>query len=241
MFERHTVYNVVGHGNVGTKLDLAALCKANPDIIWIYDSFPAAKCKVWLTADCRCHCPLKKVTAADEVLDEAEAKALKLLHKKKCPCTAKALIFETGKVVIIGAQSPDDVYAVFERLLEFGQDYKRIGSIVVSSAPIVAAAAAVPITGTKAMSITDAIALLYECTRRIKNKRHRTMPKPTLLSPLMQLCDAGRVEQVRITLAMNPTKESVDGALERMLALEQRSEDQEQIVAMLSVKSPDVG
>lgn len=56
-FENLKPHNMVGHGDLGVKVDLRALRNANPDSVkWIPDGFPAAKCCVWLTDDNMCHC-----------------------------------------------------------------------------------------------------------------------------------------------------------------------------------------
>lgn len=56
-FENLKPHNMVGHGDLGVKVDLRALRSANPDSVkWIPDGFPAAKCCVWLTEDNMCHC-----------------------------------------------------------------------------------------------------------------------------------------------------------------------------------------
>ena len=129
IFENNKTHNVVGQGDLGMKIDLNALRDANPaSVKWLPDSFPAAKCSMWLTDDNKCHCQ----GASGALLDESDKNVLEnlpnlrdILLKKKCHCTIKCLCFDTGKIVLIGGERVRDVNIVFHRLQQLIPQFRN--------------------------------------------------------------------------------------------------------------------
>lgn len=118
VFENLKAHNMVGHGDLGVKVDLRALRNANPDSVkWIPDSFPAAKCCVWLTDDNMCHCnQFKQHNSAASLEDPDVLKIVPKLLRKRCACTIKCLVFPTGRVVMTGGRNMSDINSVFYRM-----------------------------------------------------------------------------------------------------------------------------
>ena len=133
IFENNKTHNVVGQGDLGMKIDLNALRDANPaSVKWLPDSFPAAKCSMWLTDDNKCHCT-NSVEAGSFVVDEEVDKTVleklpnlrDILMKKKCHCTIKCLCFDTGKIVLIGGERVRDVNTVFHRMQQLIPQFRN--------------------------------------------------------------------------------------------------------------------
>ena len=109
-FDNWQVHNSVGYGRLGCRVDLAALRAAAPHVCqYKPDAFPGLKLRVWIKPPSECMC-----------------------EKLKCPCKVKMLIFDTGKIIIVGARSTRDVNSVFYRFkllvpqfVEHGQQLPR--------------------------------------------------------------------------------------------------------------------
>ncbi len=111
VLQRNITHNIVGHAALGFHVDLASLRDANQAIIeWAPKDFPAAKARIWLTADKACHCGYI-------VMDET-------LIKKKCLCAIKCLIYDGGAVVLTGGRLVRDVNSVFYQMKDFLRDYQ---------------------------------------------------------------------------------------------------------------------
>lgn len=246
VFDHCVSHNVVGHGDFGFKVNLMALKNANPEAVdYIEDSFPAAKTNVWLTSDQECHCA-KRLKTDDEGDDEVNATLFKAKVTKngKCPCTIKCLIFKSGKIVLIGARRVQDINAVFARIMTLvsgfkdGHDafYQSLGQVLVSKQQ--QQQKKPKIHGERELSETEAIALAVADARSFKNKSIVTTPKNEMLTPLMRLADAGRLDQVKMTLEMDPNQLSMKDnqgmtACDRLLSTSNRSFEQELVLDFL--------
>ena len=105
-FENWEVHNSVGYGQLGCRVDLAALREAAPHVCqYKPDVFPGLKLKVWVSDPSKCTC--KKI---------------------KCPCKVQMLIFDTGKVIIVGARSTRVINSVFYRFKSLVPKYVDYGS-----------------------------------------------------------------------------------------------------------------
>lgn len=128
VFENLKAHNMVGHGDLGVKVDLRALRNANPDSVkWIPDSFPAAKCCVWLTDDNMCHCVQLKQNQNLE--DPDVLNIVPKLLRKRCACTIKCLVFPTGRVVMTGGRSMADINSVFYRIKALAPHFE-VGTVI---------------------------------------------------------------------------------------------------------------
>jgi TATA-box binding protein (TBP) (component of TFIID and TFIIIB) len=118
------VHNIVSHANldVGCKIDLQAMCDVAPGCCkWEPDFFPGLKCKIWLNEDYQCKCPSGFIAPVDrdnEIIKKVIGKA------RKCECSLKVLIFDSGKFVITGARRTVDVNAVFFRIQDLVPQFK---------------------------------------------------------------------------------------------------------------------
>lgn len=253
VFTNNVTHNVVGHGELGCRIDLAALLEANPESIkYLPDSFPAAKASVWLTDDKKCQC--KKQQQED---DEVGAVMDKMGGgRKKCACTVKALIFDTGEIVLIGARRVQDVNTIFYKMKAMLPRYKstsavvpreerfyqRIGSMMVKTRDKGAETKNAKVKKGPELSESEAIATALRDARTFKTKKPKVLSNSTIqqkarLSALMRQSEDGTLSQVRMTLAMEPEQlDMVDDnghtALQRLMCIE-RNFEQERIFEFL--------
>lgn len=249
VFDHCVSHNVVGHGDFGFKVNLMALKNANPEAVdYIEDSFPAAKTNVWLTSDQECHCATKRLKTGgdDDGDDEVNATLFKAKVTKngKCPCTIKCLIFKSGKIVLIGARRVQDINAVFARIMTLvsgfkdGHDafYQSLGQVLVPKQQQQQQKKP-KIHGERELSETEAIALAVADARSFKNKSIVTVKNETL-TPLMRLADQGRLDQVKMTLEMDPNQLNMKDAqgmtaFDRLVSTSNRSFEQELVLDFL--------
>ncbi len=245
IFERNTVHNIVGHGDLHVKLDLQALRDTNPDAIWIPDGFDAAKCNVWLTEDCECHCKNVDIPTTFEL--DADMATLHIkLGKKKCTCQIKALLFKSGRAVFIGGTEVSKINAVYYRLLSFVAPYAVDN---VQKKPMYAKMGTMMVKGTaaarrkkqKEIGQSEAIAMVLTGARDFKTKKVKSsLRQISTLPPFIKLCDAGRLTEVKKTLEFDPDQlNSVDenghNAIQRLMSIERSAEQEAVLQHLLSI------
>lgn len=209
-FDNLATHNVVGHGHFAFTVDPERLRACYPDSIeYVSDNFPAARCKTWVYDDQRCHCGFSAAAAAKEkeslqltVMPSAAVKHL----KRKCRCIIKCLVFANGSIVMIGGKSTENVNYVFFHM-------KRICKNPVASsqaAPLLLRLPgaheqrrrlekqAEPIGPETAMTLALVAAHDFKDRTKIRGV---ALGDTTLL---MYLADAGRLEAVRYSLALEP-------------------------------------
>jgi TATA-box binding protein (TBP) (component of TFIID and TFIIIB) len=85
------ITNIVAHAKLKNRPDLKILSELAADLTaWNPDLFPGLKLLVWLKPKNDCKCVKKK-------------------KNKSCECNCRALIFDTGQVVITGCKNLEDV------------------------------------------------------------------------------------------------------------------------------------
>jgi TATA-box binding protein (TBP) (component of TFIID and TFIIIB) len=101
-FANRTIHNVVASGNLGVRIDLASLVRDAPQVCsWKPGGFPGLKFRVQLKKPSECRCKeLKRLNAQEGI-------------KVKCGCTCRCLMFENGRMVIIGVLSAKQANDVF--------------------------------------------------------------------------------------------------------------------------------
>lgn len=245
IFDRNIIHNIVGHGDLHVKLDLKALRDANPDAVWIPDSFNAAKCNVWLTEDCECHCGNVN-TNTDDFNDPDLAQVMKKVCKKKCSCQIKALLFKSGKAVFIGGTEVSKINAVYYRLLNFVTPYVlgNGGGDDNEKKPLYEKMGTMMVKGTvskrkkqKEMGQSEAIALVLTGARDFKTKKQKSTLSKSTAPPFIKLCDAGRLSEVKTTLLfdadqLNVKDENGNTAVQRLMSIE-RTPEQELVLQYL--------
>lgn len=250
VFEKSVAHNIVGHGNFGFNVDLRALREANPEAVqYVPDVFPAAKANVWLTPDQKCHCQDYDINNNDD--DEDTKRTLgKVIKNNKCPCTIKCLVFKSGRMVLIGARRPQDINAVFYRIMDLVSGYKKnkkfyqaLGSVLVKRSQKSQEKEKVKLRGERELSVTESIALVLSDVRDFKLKKPKPVSASSLaqrarLTPLMQLAEAGRLEQVKLTVEMDPdqvalTDDQGRTAEERLLLLTDRTPEHNAVIDFL--------
>jgi len=224
VFENVLTHNMVGHGDLGVQIDLRALRNANPDSVkWLPDGFPAAKCCVWLTEDNQCHCYMKEE-------EDAEVKVVvpKLL-RKRCACTIKCLCFPTGRIVMTGGRSVQDINKVFYRMKEIAPHFEiGIRSILVKKSSAKTQGEKVKTV----LSEEESIALLLNSIHQFKPKRIKTKPV-NKHNIILSFAEAGAFNNVVQTLQMEENqKENVKTTIDRLSSIE-RSEEQTKILEYL--------
>lgn len=248
IFQNNVTHNIVGHGFLGVRVDLKALQNANPSgCKWLPDSFPALKCSIWLVEDQKCICREKK--KARVISDDEDVAALiSKVVKRKCACTIKCLIFDSGRIVITGGRFIDDVNSVFYRVKQlvpqFKSDtqvipredrfYQRLGVMMIVTG-VTTKTVKTRVKGELTQSEAIANALLE--AHDFKGKKIKTNVSQTKLCPLMRLADAGRVDAAIRCVQMDPTQLEVldemgNNAVERLKSME-RTPDQDQLLKLL--------
>lgn len=238
IFEQHTVHNIVGNGNLGARIDLKALRDANPGCVkWLPDGFPAAKCSVWLTETNRCCCSKKEKAVGDEEV----AEVLRKVIKKKCACTIKCLVFESGRIIMIGGRTVNDINSVFFRMKRLVPQYRNaavatpfeqlFGSMMVHNV----AADTDKVCKSDVMSEAELFAIVM----------HGGGEEPPLLKrpryteePLFTFADKGMLDNLIFTLEVDPEMEhALDSegrtVLERLLNMPARTEKHNEIIKVL--------
>lgn len=262
VFERNVAHNVVGHGSFDFTIDLEALRLANPEAVsFVGDSFPAAMTNVWLTLDKVCQCKKKKRKAKDDNDDndeEARVTLSKVLKNNKCRCTIKCLIFKTGKIVLIGARRAEDINAVFFRMFSLVSQFKEgtrdfyhtLGSVLASNHKTGKNSnnnKREPTITRNEMDEIQAITIALGLARETKKKRLKTTSLSALAdtdvaihgsTALMRLAEAGRLEQVQMTLQMEPEQMDMKdsygrSAVERLKSIFDKTPEQVACLTLL--------
>lgn len=97
-FEKWGIWNVVASTNSGVRPDLKALTEMLTDVTaWNPELFPGLKLLVWLTTKMKCKCIRRKKNGS-------------------CVCNARALIFDSGKVVMTGCKRMEDITLTRKRI-----------------------------------------------------------------------------------------------------------------------------
>lgn len=210
-FDNLATHNVVGHGHFSFTVDLERLRAAYPDCIeYVSDGFPACRIKTWVYEDQQCHCGFSASSAAaaaipnDAIVPAAAAKHL----KRKCRCIIKCLVFANGSIVMIGGKTTAHVNYVFFHMKRLCRNPRSPfqGGL---EAPLL-----LRLPGAherriekphEIISENTAMTLALVAAHEFKDKtkvRQVSFTNDTTL--LMYLADAGRLEAVRYTLALEP-------------------------------------
>jgi TATA-box binding protein (TBP) (component of TFIID and TFIIIB) len=229
VFENLKAHNMVGHGDLGVKVDLRALRNANPDSVkWIPDSFPAAKCCVWLTDDNMCHCNQFKQTTAAAAASLEDPDVLKIVPKllrKRCACTIKCLVFPTGRVVMTGGRNMSDINSVFYRMKALAPHFEvgtTIDILVPKDYQVKKKKDDVVISGDAAVDF------LLESIYTFKPKRIKRRAVNNA-NVLLTFAEYGRLSNVKETLSILQTEggdelEYVEEAVSKLSSLERTPE-----------------
>lgn len=243
VFQNCNVHNIVGHGFLGCRIDLQAMCDAAPACCkWFPDLFPGLKCKIWLAPEYRCIC------GATEAVEGVKLGG-------KCTCFVKMIIFDTGKIVIPGSRNIRDINSVFYRIklmaprFESGPHgasipredrfYQRLSTMMV---PTGLTTKNVREVKRATLTASEAIAsVLTGCAQK-------RPPPPSVASggggstvtPLMRMADEGRVAEVRMAMLIDPAQLHVTDdqgrnvlARLRRIPLQERSPQHAEIITLL--------
>lgn len=97
-FKNWGIWNIVAHDKIPNRPNLKELSIIAPDLAaWDPEFFPGLKLLVWLRPKNQCNCKIQKKNRA-------------------CECNCRALIFDSGKIVITGCKTVQDVYKSRERI-----------------------------------------------------------------------------------------------------------------------------
>lgn len=263
VFEQCCIHNIVGSGDLHCRVDLQAMCDAAPMACkWFPDLFPGLKCKIWLTQSHMCECspaPPAGLRPAGEIDPELSEPLALILGKSfapalaggssgsgggKCSCAVKMLIFDTGRIVVTGARTVQDINNVFFRIkkltAQFSMSatipkddrfYSRLSTMLVPTGEtmkqvkvVVPASAAL---GEGGGHLSNIMSTMEQKTKRQKNSTTTTVATATAntsTTPLMRLCFAGRISDVRLLLQFDKDQVKQRDAngfsvIERLMAL----------------------
>jgi TATA-box binding protein (TBP) (component of TFIID and TFIIIB) len=97
-FNRWGIWNIVAHDALPQRPDLKILSDMVSDLAsWTPELFPGLKLLVWLKPKSQCQCNTNK-------------------KNKSCGCNCRALIFDSGKIVITGCKTTQHVALARERI-----------------------------------------------------------------------------------------------------------------------------
>jgi|SRR6185295_13863075 len=235
IFKDCAIHNIVGHAELGCRINLQAMCEAAPSACkWVPDLFPGLKCRMWLTGSGRCECA-----------------------KAKCVCAVKVLVFDTGRIVITGGRSIADVNTIYFRIRAMApafaaghantvipredRFYQRLSTLLVPSGDTMKD---VEVVEPGEMTEMEALETLFAEQARLAAPAQVPDPPPHTAAvgdtPLMQMAQAGRVEEVRMLLAFQPDAAYVRDqhgrtTLQRLKLVPQgqRTQQQQEIIEML--------
>jgi TATA-box binding protein (TBP) (component of TFIID and TFIIIB) len=234
VFENLRAHNMVGHGDLGVKVDLRALKNANPDSVkWLPDSFPAAKCCVWLTEDNMCHCTPNLTTPAGLLEEDPDVlRIVPKLLRKRCACTIKCLVFPTNRVVMTGGRNMGDINSVFYRMKALAPHFE-VGAAMDILVPRKADSSSSSSSKKKrkesqVVSQEDSVNILLDSIygfkpRRIKKKQANSS------SILLTFAEYGRVSNVKDTVLLLQTEqgdelEGVKEAIAKLTSIQRTTE-----------------
>jgi hypothetical protein len=191
----------------------------------------------------------KQATKKARISDDENVVALmNKVVKRKCACTIKCLMFDSGHMVFTGGRFVDDVnrgcHSVKQLMPQYYSNtqvvpreerfYQRLGIMMVVTGNTTKTVRTRP---KGVLTQTEAIAKVLMEAHNFKTKKTKAPVARTKLCPLMQLADAGRVDAAQKCIQMDPTQlENVDdmgnNAIKRLQAME-RTPDQDRILTML--------
>jgi TATA-box binding protein (TBP) (component of TFIID and TFIIIB) len=230
IFQHCHIHNIVGHGDLGCRIDLQAMCDAAPACCkWYPDLFPGLKCKIWLNSEHRCACKAKMaqtiIKTKENAAGEEDAELQVIFGKQnKCVCAVKVLIFDSGCIVITGGRHVRDVNSVFFRIKQLAPQFKsgtgdsvipkedrfyqRLSAMMVPTGETLKQA---KMLQRPEMKPSDAIASVLANTLA-SSSAASSVPggvKRARLAggtPLMRMAESGRVNDVRMTLEMDKSQ-----------------------------------
>lgn len=104
-FYKWSIQNIVANANLGLRPDLKILSEIGGETsTWNPEIFPACIVLIWLKPKNQCKCVTKKQT------------------NESCQCTCRALIFDTGKMVLAGCKSVEGMNKAFELIKSLFED-----------------------------------------------------------------------------------------------------------------------
>lgn len=100
-FSNWNVWNIVAYDSLPNRPNLYEIAKVASDVaVWSPESFPGLILLVWLRPKSECQCPVKK-------------------KNKSCECNSRALIFDSGRIVITGCKTMEAVNQTQQLIFDF--------------------------------------------------------------------------------------------------------------------------
>lgn len=247
-FKECLIHNIVGHGNVGMRINLQALVDAAPECWkWFPDLFPGAKGKIWLTQSNQCECGVNGGSESDEPLK-------KLIGKRaKCKCSVKVLVFDTRQVVITGGRAIEEINVILKRIRNLAphfentsQDdipkeerfYKRLSTMMVAAVGSDGTSSSAKTIPRKEIKTIEVVACILAGISLGDGEHPAPPPTEDDVTPFMRMAEAGRVSEAEIVLMMDPKeKEKRDAqgrtTLDRLRAMPEKTEEIRRIISLL--------
>lgn len=258
VFEDCRIHNIVGSGNLNCKIDLQAMCDAAPLACkWFPDWFPGLKCKVWLTESHSCECASSSLAQAreEEIKNNAsplprpkggaqsmelppqagEDDILPLIlgKQKKCSCAVKLLVFDSGRIVITGARSIENVNNVYFRIKRLIVHFTKDGSNGVQNRLHVKNELKTLLVKTTNQVSTAVVAALQE---EPKQKRAKTSAASAENQPpLLKFALAGRIKDIQTLLQFDKDPVVVKQTLHHLQQLTEKSSVMDEIIELLKI------
>lgn len=240
VYENAEVRNIVGHGALGCRIDLQAMADHAP-LACRYDekAFPGLKFKLWLNEEQRCQCNKRRKVVVENDVEKVIGKTT------RCRCVVKVLVFKTGEVVVTGAKSQEDVQNVFLYMKSFVPSqfeladenfYKNMSKMMVQGKGIVQRRELKP---DEMLACVLANVDFFTPEQQISQKKQTG-------TPFMRMCEAGRVEEVRMLLLFDPDcaiarDSNGKTAYDRLMGMPERTLEHKSILELLRGGAREAG
>lgn len=201
-FEKWGIWNLVSSMDLGCRPDLKVLTELLTDIAaWNPELFPGLKLLTWLRPKDKCKCTRRKKNGS-------------------CACNSRALIFDSGKVVMTGCKNMEDIALTRLRIralieddtfLDHNDPLPRKQRFEARRKKLLQAAEQVEFCGStrvipekRSRDEEDWEAETKVIRRKYKNKKSRTAAED--LSPFVKACVWGQEENVAFILSYDQSQ-----------------------------------
>jgi TATA-box binding protein (TBP) (component of TFIID and TFIIIB) len=204
-FNHWSICNIVTHYNLQCKPDLKHLAQIAPEICdWNHELFPGLRLLVWINPKNKCRCELKKK------------------KNRSCKCNCRAILFDTGKVVITGCETQSDVNIATQRIQDLFLDDDMHDKEYMEGSSTerfrarrekIIKAAYIEFTGwyttpnVVQTTMEDDITidyLLKGFKKQLVRKHEISFGKDLDVEPIIKACRAGQKENVEFLLKVDP-------------------------------------
>ncbi len=183
-FKNWRIHNMVAQTKLKKKPDLKKVVdKLSAVSTWNPELFPGLKLLMWLLPKYKCRCKPKK--------------------NRSCKCNSRAVVFDTGKVNIMGCYTIRDLNLSYHRLVSLFDncnDFDETEPLAPRADRFAARKQKILTQATKKRVKTNVDLDVPALTRKYYKKRPRQMEVDEELDPFVAACIKGQIHNVRVLL-----------------------------------------